>query len=263
MIDRAAYPQFAEHLGGYNPRFQLAKPPLSLAGTSTVVTVTSVHRHDRAMFREGAAYPPSAEHLRRHSQLQVCNRYTTPLLSSARLAPPIVVPSSDAPRTGTQSVHRAILAHPTHPSRGQSSPFQPSSLRSSPNRAFGLAHHLCGGQSLCGGFAVRQAGAQDSILSPSAWSVRLLGPCLDQALAGSPLSPAGLRESQQPTNHFLSEASQRVGCLRQAVRGHKESSARGQSRRDCTEEIGSRTDRQTVGAPRAPPPMRPVSLDPF
>jgi hypothetical protein len=28
-----------------------------------------------------------------------------------------------------------------------------------------------------------------------------LGPCLDQALAGSSLSPTGLRESQQPTLH--------------------------------------------------------------
>jgi hypothetical protein len=54
----------------------------------------------------------------------------------------------------------------------------------------------CGGQFLCGVAGGQQTGSRASPVC----HLRI-GPCLDQVLAGSSLSPMGLRESQPPTVH--------------------------------------------------------------
>jgi hypothetical protein len=71
-------------------------------------------------------------------------------------------------------------------------------LGSFSKQGFGLDHLLrvAGGQFLCGVAGGQQTGSRASPVC----HLRL-GPCLDQALAGSSLSPTGLRENQQPTVH--------------------------------------------------------------
>jgi hypothetical protein len=125
------------------------------------------HAHLARKIKKGgpASFQPNTRfrpHLGCHNLLQLAPPaepygshapWQSPLLSPQHTSDTLLPPPPAEPEA------------PHAPWQSTTLPPQPSSLRSLSTQGFGLVHHLCGGQSLCGVFGGSQAGAPDSILS--------------------------------------------------------------------------------------------------